>query len=133
MTATIAALRRARKNSAIFVSACTLGVIALLAIIVPIVSPNDYLTTDFDRILNAPGLDGAHLFGHDDLGRDLLVRTMMGIKVTLLVAIVASIVSLVIGVLYGAIAGYVGGRVDAVMMRIVDTLYALPFIFSSSC
>jgi oligopeptide transport system permease protein len=57
------------------------------------------------------------------------VRTMLGTQITLLVAIVASIVSLVIGVLYGAIAGYVGGRVDAVMMRIVDTLYALPFIF----
>ena len=70
-----------------------------------------------------------HLFGTDDLGRDLFVRTMLGIRVTLLVAIVASLVSLVIGVTYGAIAGFVGGRVDAAMMRFVDTLYALPFIF----
>ena len=70
-----------------------------------------------------------HLFGTDDLGRDLFVRTMLGIRVTLLVAIVASLVSLVIGVTYGAIAGFVGGRLDAAMMRFVDTLYALPFIF----
>ena len=103
--------------------------IALLAIVLPWFSPNDYQQTDFDRILRAPELAGMHWFGTDDLGRDLLVRTMMGVKVTLLVAIVASIVSLVIGVLYGAVAGYVGGRVDAVMMRFVDTLYAMPFIF----
>jgi oligopeptide transport system permease protein len=69
------------------------------------------------------------IFGTDDLGRDLFVRTMRGVQVTILVAVVASIVSLLIGVLYGAVAGYVGGRVDAVMMRFVDTLYALPFIF----
>jgi oligopeptide transport system permease protein len=70
-----------------------------------------------------------HIFGTDDLGRDLFVRTMLGIQVTLIVAIIASIVSLVIGVTYGSIAGYFGGRVDAVMMRLVDTLYAMPFIF----
>ncbi|MCH9004160.1 MAG: ABC transporter permease subunit [Proteobacteria bacterium] len=80
-------------------------------------------------MLRSPGLSGLHLFGTDDLGRDLFVRTMLGIRVTLLVAVVASLVSLVIGVTYGAVAGYVGGRVDAVMMRFVDTLYALPFIF----
>ena len=101
--------------------------IALVAIVGPFLSPHDYLTTDFDNILARPG--GSHPFGTDDLGRDLFVRSMLGTRVTLVVAIVASIVSLVIGVLYGAIAGYVGGRVDAVMMRIVDTLYAMPFIF----
>ena len=81
------------------------------------------------RFCKPPALAGMHWFGTDDLGRDLFVRTMLGIRITLLVAIVASLVSLVIGVSYGAIAGYVGGRVDAVMMRFVDTLYALPFIF----
>ncbi|MDZ7769564.1 MAG: ABC transporter permease [Woeseiaceae bacterium] len=67
--------------------------------------------------------------GTDDLGRDQFVRTMMGARITLTVAIIASLVSLIIGVAWGAIAGYAGGRVDAVMMRIVDALYALPFIF----
>lgn len=129
MIAVSAALKRARQNNTIFRSACTLAIIAVLAIVVPLLSPNDYISVDFDRILEPPGFAGAHLFGRDDLGRDLLVRTMMGIQVTLVVAIVASFVSLVIGVLYGATAGYLGGRVDAVMMRIVDTLYAMPFIF----
>ena len=103
--------------------------ILVLAIVGPWLSPHEYQSTNFDAILQAPSLAGMHLFGTDDLGRDLFVRTMLGIRITLLVAIVASLVSLVIGVSYGAIAGYVGGRVDAVMMRFVDTLYALPFIF----
>jgi len=111
------------------VSASLLAAMALLAVVGPWLSPHDYLTTDFERLLLAPRLAGAHLFGTDDLGRDLFVRTMMGVRITLVVAVVASLVSLVIGVAYGAIAGYVGGRVDAVMMRFVDTLYALPFIF----
>ena len=111
------------------VSGLALLVIALVAIVAPWLSPHEYLTTDFDRLLLPPQLANLHLFGTDDLGRDLFVRTMMGVRITLVVAIVASLVSLVIGVTYGAIAGYVGGRVDAVMMRFVDTLYALPFIF----
>ncbi len=120
---------RARGNHAITISGGILAAIAVIAIVAPWLSPNDYLRTDFDNIMSSPGIVGMHWFGTDDLGRDLFVRTMMGIQVTLLVALVASCVSLVIGVFYGAIAGYVGGRVDAVMMRIVDTLYALPFIF----
>jgi len=103
--------------------------VLVLAIVGPFLSPHDYISTNFDAILQAPNIAGMHLFGTDDLGRDLFVRTMLGIRVTLLVAVVASLVSLIIGVSYGAIAGYVGGRVDAVMMRFVDTLYALPFIF----
>jgi oligopeptide transport system permease protein len=95
----------------------------------PALSPHNYLQTNFNNILSAPSLAGAQLFGTDDLGRDLFVRTMLGVQVTILVALVASAVSLVIGVLYGAIAGLAGGRVDAIMMRFVDTLYALPFIF----
>ncbi len=111
------------------VSATFLLTIALVAVAGPWLSPHDYVATNFDRLLAAPGLGDMHLFGTDDLGRDLFVRTMLGVRVTLIVAIVASLVSLVIGVAYGAVAGFVGGRVDAVMMRFVDTLYALPFIF----
>lgn len=116
-------------NRALVVSAGILIVTAMLAIIGPLISPHDYLSTNFDELLRAPTAADMHFFGTDDLGRDLFVRTMLGIQVTLLVAIIASIVSLVIGVAYGAIAGYFGGRVDAVMMRVVDTLYAMPFIF----
>ncbi len=110
-------------------SAMFLLFILVLAIVGPWLSPHDYQATNFDAILQSPSFAGMHLFGTDDLGRDLFVRTLLGIRVTLAVAIVASIVSLIIGVSYGAIAGYLGGRVDAVMMRFVDTLYALPFIF----
>ena len=106
-----------------------LVLIVLVAFIGPLLSPHDYQQTNFDNILSPPMLEGMHLFGTDDLGRDLFVRTMLGVQVTILVAIVASIVSLLIGVLYGAVAGYLGGRVDAVMMRFVETLYAMPFIF----
>ncbi len=103
--------------------------VAVFAVVGPYLSPNDYSIPDYGLILSPPSLDGGHVFGTDELGRDLFVRTMMGIQVTLQVAVVASLVSLVIGVAYGAVAGFVGGRVDAAMMRIVDTLYALPFIF----
>ena len=111
------------------ISAATLAVIAFLAIVGPFLSPNDATTTAFDNKLAPPSLEGAHFFGADELGRDLFVRTLTGTRTTLLVATVASLVSLVIGVSYGAIAGYLGGRVGALMMRFVDTLYAMPFIF----
>lgn len=104
-------------------------VILLLAIIAPWLSPYAYQDTNFNAILELPAFDGLRFFGTDEFGRDQFVRTMLGVRITLMVAVVASLVSLIIGVSYGAIAGYVGGRVDAVMMRFVDTLYALPFIF----
>ena len=116
-------------NRSTRVTAGILITIAVVALVGPWVSPHDYVTTNFDRALAPPSLGDMHQFGTDDLGLDLFVRTMLGIQVSLLVAIVASFVSLVIGVAYGAIAGVVGGRVDAMMMRLVDTLYALPFIF----
>jgi len=118
-----------RRSRVVLVSGGILLAIGVIALLGPLLSPHSYLDTDLDRRLLAPAFAAARLFGTDDLGRDLFVRTMMGVQVTLLVAVVASIVSLVIGVLYGAIAGFVGGRVDALMMRAVDVLYALPFIF----
>ena len=106
-----------------------LVLLCVIAVVGPWLSPHDYQQTDFDNLLSPPTLESGHIFGTDDLGRDLFVRTMLGVQVTIVVAVVASIVSLCIGVVYGAVAGYAGGRVDAVMMRFVDTLYALPFIF----
>jgi oligopeptide transport system permease protein len=69
------------------------------------------------------------LFGTDDLGRDVLARVAWGSRVSLIVGIVAALVSLVIGVSWGATAGYLGGWIDAAMMRIVDIIYSIPFIF----
>ncbi|MDJ0917679.1 MAG: ABC transporter permease subunit [Woeseiaceae bacterium] len=122
-------IRKALGHHTILISGSLLVIIAIFAILGPLLSPNSFEATNFDNLRAPPSIAGLHLFGTDDLGRDVFVRTMLGIQVTLAVACIASFVSLVIGVLYGAVAGLVGGRVDALMMRFVDTLYALPFIF----
>lgn len=118
-----------RRSRSITICGGILVFIAALAVLGPLISPHSYLTTDFDGRFIEPTLNNFHIFGTDDLGRDLFVRTLMGGQITLLVAVIASFVSLVIGVSYGAVAGYVGGHIDAIMMRAVDALYALPFIF----
>ena len=109
-------------------SGIVLGVIILAAIVVPWISPYNYFTPEWTLLDTAPTLHGGHIFGTDDLGRDLLVRVMWGCRVSLMIGAVASVVSIVIGVLWGAAAGFVGGRVDSFMMRIVDMLYSVPFI-----
>jgi oligopeptide transport system permease protein len=120
--------RRGGNRTAVFCLAA-LGAIVVLALLGPWLSPNDHSSTNFDLVLRGPAWAGGHIFGTDQLGRDLFVRTLLGIRVTIAVALVASAVSLAIGVLYGAVAGYARGWLDAVMMRFVDTLYAMPFIF----
>lgn len=129
MTVPKTALARVASNRAVTVSLLLLVVIALLSIFAPMLASYSYMGTDFDNRLLPPSLADGHLFGTDELGRDLFARTFFGVRVTLFVAVVASFVSLGIGVLYGAVAGYVGGKIDGFMMRIVDGLYALPFIF----
>src|SRR5262245_16179979 len=79
-----------------------------------------------DVLLGASAPSAQHWMGTDILGRDLLVRTMDGGQIAIKIALLATIVALVIGVTYGAIAGWAGGKVDEVMMRFVDVLYALP-------
>ena len=77
----------------------------------------------------APSLANGHWFGVDELGRDLYARTVQGTRVSLMVGIVGALISVVVGTLYGATAGYFGGRLDGVMMRIVDVLMAIPYMF----
>ena len=122
-------LRKSRDNKTIVVCSSILLLIAAIALLGPLLSPHHFASTDFENRFMLPSAGDWHLFGTDNLGRDLFVRTLLGVKVTLFVAIIASCVSLGIGVAYGAIAGYVGGKVDAIMMRAVDALYALPFKF----
>ena len=129
MNTAVVAGRFHNGGTAAKVSAGIVLFVAAMALAVPLLSPHDYFSVNLDQRFQPPTLQGARLFGTDDLGRDLFVRTFSGTRVTLLVAIVASFVSLVFGVAYGAIAGYAGGKIDAVMMRMVDALYALPFMF----
>ena len=122
------ALRRLAQNRAAVASALILGVIILAAVLIPLISPYNYYTPQWTLLDRAPTFQGAHVFGTDDLGRDLLVRVMWGCRISLLIGLVASVVSVVIGVFWGAAAGFAGGYVDSVMMRIVDILYSVPFI-----
>ena len=121
------AFRRLARNRAASVSAVLLALIALVCFLGPLFSPWHLDDVDYGAFMTPP--DAVHWFGTDANGRDLLVRTFYGGQVSLTVGVVASLVSLVIGVGYGAVAGYFGGRVDSLMMRLVDILYSLPFIF----
>ena len=118
-----------RRNRAAMTAFVLLVVMSLLVVLAPLLSTHSFDETDFDQISVPPSFSGGHVFGTDALGRDLFVRTLYGGRISLLVGVVATLVSLVIGISYGAVAGYLGGRVDQFMMRIVDILYALPFMF----
>lgn len=119
---------RLLRNRAAVVSMWIIGFLVLVAIFGPMVWVHDYRTISDLRTIN-PTFENWHIFGTDLQGRDLFARTMIGLRISLLVGVVATAVSLVIGVTWGATAGYLGGRVDNMMMRFVDVLYALPFIF----
>lgn len=106
----------------LIIGVCSLGTMLSYVGLLP--NPND---THLDQKLHPPG-EGGYLLGSDALGRDLLPRIFFGGLVSFSVGLLATLVSVVIGVTYGAVAGYLGGRVDAVMMRLVDILYALPFV-----
>ena len=121
--------RRLRDNRAAIGAAILLAVLALLAIFGPYVSPYSYAALDWRHLAIPPGRTASHWLGTDPLGRDLYVRTLYGLRLSLLIGVLATAVSVGIGVAWGAIAGYVGGRADSWMMRAVDVLYALPYLF----
>ena len=99
--------------------------LSALCFIGPFFIPHSYETTQLSIGASAPS--AVHLFGTDVLGRDLLIRTLVGGQISIFVGFLATAVALIIGTTYGMIAGYVGKKTDALMMRFVDTLYALPF------
>ena len=116
---------RLRANRMAMISLFILIGITIISFIGPSISPYAYDQQNLDRVFEGPGKD--HIFGTDNLGRDLFARTTYGGRISLAVGLLATLVSLVIGVSYGMFSGYTGGRVDAWMMRAVDVLYALPF------
>ena len=102
-------------------------IIIAIALFVPSFLPWGFDVIDWNSVRTGPSI--VHPLGTDNVGRDLLARTLIGTRITVGVAIAAAIVALIIGTAWGAIAGWVGGRTDELMMRIVDALYALPFMF----
>jgi oligopeptide transport system permease protein len=119
------AWHRLQKNRLAVIGGGVLVVLALACLCGPLFSAYSYEEQNLANGFAPPG--AAHWLGTDQLGRDLLVRLCYGGRISLGVGLCATFVALTIGVVYGAVAGYVGGRTDAVMMRLVDIIYALPF------
>ena len=119
---------RFMRHRAAVASVFILGLVALACVVGPLLLPNAYDSVDWNLMSAPPTRAGWHLFGTDELGRDLLVRTLIGGRISLAVGLLATLVSVTIGVVWGAVAGFAGGRVDSVMMRIVDMAYAVPYL-----
>lgn len=125
------ARRRLRGNRAAIAAAAFIAALVLAALLGPLASPYavDQVDWTLSPLASPPSLENGHWFGTDSNGRDLFVRVWAGTQVSLLVALLATAVSVLIGVAWGSTAGYLGGRVDGWMMRVVDVLYALPYMF----
>jgi oligopeptide transport system permease protein len=118
---------RFMRNKAAMVSLFILIAIIIAVIVVPMLSEFAYDDTDWYALHQPPSLD--HLFGTDSLGRDLFVRTLIGGRVSMMVGVLGALVAVVIGTVYGATSGFMGGKVDRIMMRILEVLYSIPFMF----
>ncbi len=121
------AFRRLLKNKLAIFGASFLILEILVAIITPWIAPYGFEIQDLEQTLTGPSW--AHWMGTDNLGRDLFSRVLYGGRISMMVGILASFVSTLVGVIYGATSGFLGGKTDNVMMRVVDVLYALPFVF----
>jgi len=118
---------RFMRNKAAVVALVVLVVITLLCIFGPMVMHYEFDTADWDA-MKLPPFQGNHYWGTDESGRDLLVRCMIGGRISLMVGILATICSVVVGIVWGATAGFLGGKIDGLMMRIVDMMYAIPYL-----
>jgi ABC-type dipeptide/oligopeptide/nickel transport system permease subunit len=121
------ALSRLSKNRAAVFGALVVATIAVLCFVVPAAFGMDPTTTHPAEKYLPPS--SAHLLGTDSLGRDYLARVLVGGRTSLSVGFAAALASVLVGVLYGAVSGYYGGRIDDVMMRLVDFLYGVPYMF----
>ena len=119
---------RFMRNKAALISLCLLSFIALACIGGPWLLPHAFDSADWDAMSIPPGWKNAHFWGTDDAGRDLLVRCLIGGRVSLTVGLLATLASVSIGIVWGATAGFIGGKVDTLMMRVVDMMYAIPYL-----
>ena len=118
---------RFMRNKAAMVSLAILTAMIFAVIFLPMIAQYTYDDTDWYALHQAPSAE--HLFGTDSLGRDLFVRTLVGGRISLMVGVLGALVAVLIGTLYGATSGYIGGRTDRIMMRVLEILYAVPFMF----
>nr|WP_295785907.1 ABC transporter permease subunit [Rhodoferax sp.] len=122
------ARRRFLRNKAAIISLAVLTLICLACVIGPWVLPHAFDSADWEAMSFPPSMANSHFWGTDDAGRDLLVRCLIGGRISLTVGLLATISSVTLGIVWGATAGFVGGKVDAFMMRIVDMMYAIPYL-----
>jgi oligopeptide transport system permease protein len=120
------AWRRLKKNKMAMAGMVVLIVLAVLSIVAPMLSSFDYKTQFLKEGYLSPS--PVHFFGTDQFGRDLWVRVWWGVRISLFIGITAALIDLVVGVLYGGISAYFGGRVDTVMQRILEIVYAIPLL-----
>jgi len=118
--------RRLKMNKIAMASLIFIVVLIVCAIFIPMLTPQDYFTTDLAGKNKKPSAE--HWFGTDDLGRDVFERIWYGARISLQVGFSAAFIDLIIGVIWGGIAGFYGGRVDEVMMRFADILFAVPYL-----
>ncbi|MFT4026355.1 MAG: ABC transporter permease [Novosphingobium sp.] len=128
-TARRQALARFAANRSAVVGLGLLALIALLAILIPILWPHGLEEAGLEHASQPPSLADFHWFGTDANGRDLFVRVFYGARISLAIGLIATAIALAIGVVWGAVAGWFGGLTDLLMMRFVDVLYAVPLLF----
>ncbi len=124
-----ASLRRFMTNKLALASSVVMLLLILACYVGPIFFPFGPDDADFENISAPIDLFSWHPFGTDDLGRDLFLRVLYAGRISLAVGFLGALVAVVIGVVYGAVAGFLGGRTDSVMMRAIDVLYGIPYIF----
>jgi oligopeptide transport system permease protein len=122
------ARRRFLRNKAAVFSLVLLVLISTACVVGPWLLPHAFDSADWDAMSAPPGLKNSHFWGTDEAGRDLLVRCMVGGRISLTVGLLATLASVSLGIVWGATAGFIGGKVDAIMMRIVDMMYAIPYL-----
>ena len=122
------ARRRFMRNRAALFSLCLLALISLACVVGPWLLPHAFDSADWDAMSIAPTFKNSHFWGTDEAGRDLLVRSLIGGRISLTVGLLATLASVSLGIAWGATAGFLGGKIDALMMRVVDMMYAIPYL-----